>query len=175
MSEPLKAKLISIDSSYHVEFKFNPTQLDFSRSISLEQSAGARTEKGMNKASFKHPNPYTLSINNILIDKYESGGDVIDDIEAFKKTVEFGVEVDGVKRPPLYLFTWGGRNYLQCFVRTLKYKLTMFNDKGLPVRAFVDLTLEEIDLSSKKGPGPTPKPSKPVRQQNKEKRNNIKK
>ena len=31
-----------------------------------------------------------------------------------------------------------------------KYKLTMFNDKGLPVRAFVDLTLEEIDLSSKK-------------------------
>jgi hypothetical protein len=51
----------------------------------------------------------------------------------------------------------------------------MFNDKGLPVRAFVDLTLEEIDLSSKKGPGPTPKPNENVREQNKEKRNNIKK
>ncbi|QSV68251.1 MAG: hypothetical protein HEQ12_15925 [Aphanizomenon flos-aquae DEX188] len=175
MSEPVKAKLISIDIAHVIEFMFNPTELDFSRSISLEQSAGARTEEGMSKPSFKHPNPYTLSINNILIDKYESGGNVILDIEEFKKTVEFGVEVDGVKRPPLYLFTWGGRNYLQCFVRTLKYKLTMFNDKGLPVRAFVDLTLEEIDLSSKKGPGPTPKPSKPVRQQNKEKRNNIKK
>jgi hypothetical protein len=51
----------------------------------------------------------------------------------------------------------------------------MFNDKGLPVRAFVDLTLEEIDLSSKKGPGPTPKPNENVREQDKEKRNNIKK
>jgi hypothetical protein len=57
----------------------------------------------------------------------------------------------------------------------LKYKLTIYNDKGLPVRAFVDLTLEEIDLSSKKGPGPTPKPNENVREQDKEKRNNIKK
>ncbi|MTJ53141.1 hypothetical protein FJR38_11065 [Anabaena sp. UHCC 0253] len=159
MATPIKAKLLSIDTGYHIEFMFNPNQLDFSRSISLEQSPGARTEEGMNKTSFKHPNPYTLTISNILIDRYESGETVIKDIEAFKKSVEFGVEIDGVKRPPLYLFTWGGQNYLKCFVKTLKYKLTMFNANGLPVRAFVDLTLEEIDLSSKKGPGGTPNPT----------------
>lgn len=175
MSALIKAKLISVDSPFHVEFMFNPTQLDFSRSISLEQSAGARTEQGMNKTSFKHPNPYTLSINNILIDRYESGGTVIKDIETFKKTVEFGVEVNGVKRPPLYLFTWGSQDYLKCFVKTLKYKLTMFNNQGLPVRAFVDLTLEEIDLSNQLGPGGTPNPNQPTRKQNQGMRNNISK
>ncbi len=171
----VKAKLTSKDGPYDIEFMFNPTQLDFSRSISLEQSAGARTEKGMNKASFKHPNPYTLSINNIIIDRYESGGNVVNDIKAFKRTVEFLVEVNGVKRPPLYLFTWGGQEYLQCFVKTFKYKLTMFNDDGLPVRAFIDLSLEEIDLSSQQGPGPIPQPSQPARQQNQARRNNLRK
>ncbi|NES84296.1 MAG: hypothetical protein F6K10_24405 [Moorea sp. SIO2B7] len=150
MSALVKAKLKAIDGGSDIEFMFNPNQLNFSRSISLEQSAGARSEQGLNKTSFKHPNPYTLNINNILIDSYEADKSVIPDIEKFKKTVEFGVEKNGVKRPPLYLFTWGSQNYLKCFVKTLKYKLTQFKPDGTPVRAFVDLTLEEVDFSTPK-------------------------
>lgn len=165
MSELVKAKLHSLDSPCHIQFMFNPSELDFSRSISLEQSAGARTETGMNKTSFKHPNPYTLTISNILIENYENGAGISDKIQEFKKSVEFEVEINGVKRPPLYIFTWGNQTYLKCFVKTLKYKITLFKPDGTPIRAFVDLTLEEIDLPTEQGPGNTPQPQTPQRQQ----------
>ncbi|NJO09472.1 MAG: hypothetical protein HC873_07225, partial [Leptolyngbyaceae cyanobacterium SL_1_1] len=73
-----KAKLIAVDGGEDIEFMFNPNQLDFSRSISLEQSAGSRTERGENKTSFKHPNPYSLKISNIILDTYEKGTNVLD-------------------------------------------------------------------------------------------------
>lgn len=147
----VKAKLKAIDGGTDIEFMYNPNLLTFNRSISLEQSPGARTEQGMNKTSFKHPNPYTLTISNILIDTDESGGNALDYIKKFQGTVEFQVTVNGMRRPPLYLFTWGGNSYLRCFVKTLNYKLTKFRPDGTPVRAFVDLTLEEIDLTNTQG------------------------
>lgn len=164
MSALVKAKLVSLEKGKDIQFMFNPNQLDFSRSISLEQSPGARTQEGMNKTSFKHPNPYTLTISNILLETYETNKSVIPYVDEFKKTVEFGVEKNGVRRPPLYLFTWGDQKYLKCFVKSLKYKLTHFLPDGTPVRAFVDLTLEEIDLSNQQGPGGTPQPSQQQRQ-----------
>ena len=162
-----KAKLKALEGGNDIEFMFNPNTLSFSRSISLEQSAGARTEQeGINKTSFKHPNPYTLNISNILIDTYETGQSALDYVNNFKQAVEFGVEKNGVKRPPLYLFMWGDQNYLKCFVKSLKYKLTQFKPNGTPVRAFIDLTLEQIDLSNQKGPGNTPDVSQEQRQSN---------
>lgn len=54
-----------------IEFMFNPNELKFSRSINTEQSQGSRTKSGGNKNSFKHPNPYQLTISNIILDTYE--------------------------------------------------------------------------------------------------------
>lgn len=170
MSALIKAKLIAIDGGSDIEFMFNPTQLDFSRNIEIDQPPGARNEEGMSKTSFKHPNPYTMTISNILIDTYETGGSVIGYVEKFKQSVEFCVEKNGVKRPPVYLFTWGDQKYLKCFVKSLKYKLTQFRANGTPVRAFIDLTLEEVDLSNQKGPGSTPQPNKQQRQADQQRR-----
>ena len=156
----VKAKLIAIDGGQDIEFMFNPNQLDFSRNISLEQAAGARTEEGLNKVSFKHPNPYSLTISNILLDTYESGKSVLKYIDKFKTAVEFSEGGEGRgKRPPIYVFTWGDQKYLRCFVKTLKYTLSMFLSDGTPVRAKVDLTLEEVDYPNtqpnQKAPNPT--------------------
>jgi len=145
MSQPPKARLIAIDGGETIDFMFNPNQLSFSRSISLEQSQGARTEQGQSKVSFKHPNPYSLTINNILFDTYETGKSVLTYIDKLKKAVEFSEGGEGdKKRPPIYLFNWH-EDYLRCFVKTLSYKLTLFLPDGTPVRATVDLTLEEVD------------------------------
>jgi hypothetical protein len=172
MSALVKAKLIAIEQGKDIQFMFNPNELNFSRSISLEQSPGARTEEGLNKTSFKHPNPYTLTINNILLETYENGTSVMPYIEQFKDTVEFGVEINGVRRPPLYIFTWGDQKYIKCFVKTLSYKITQFRPDGTPVRAFVSLTLEEIDLSNQQGPGETPQPDSQQRQQSLRRKSN---
>jgi hypothetical protein len=166
-SKLVKAKLIPIpgEGGEEIEFMFNPNQLAFSRSISLEQAEGARTEKGANKVSFKHPNPYSLNINNILIDTYEAGKSVLDYINKFKKAVEFTDKGEGqTKRPPIYLFTWGSTNYLRCFVKKLSFKLTLFLPDGTPVRATVDLDLEQVELPTPlKGQG-TPALSQAERQ-----------
>jgi hypothetical protein len=78
MSSPLeKAKLVAVDGGADIEFMFNPNELSFSRSVDIDQAAGARTESGENKTSFKHPNPYSLSIGNIILDTYEDGSSVL--------------------------------------------------------------------------------------------------
>jgi hypothetical protein len=163
-SQPTKAKLIALDGGETIEFMFNPNLLAFSRTISLEQAKGAQTETGQNKVSFKHPNPYSLTINNIILDTYETATSVLTYIEKFKKAVEFSQGGKGdKKRPPIYLFSWH-EDYLRCFVKTLSYKLTLFLPDGTPVRASVDLTLEEVDYPVSK-PGQSPSnPSTPQRQ-----------
>lgn len=142
-NNPVKAKLIAKDGGETIEFMFNPTELEFSRSMQLDSSRGARTDKGLPKISFAYPEPYSLTIPGILFDNYETGKNVLDShINKFRKAVEF---VGDTERPPVYLFTWGDQQYLRCFVKSLRYKLTMFLPDGTPVRAMVDLTLEEID------------------------------
>jgi|SRR6478672_2424903 len=163
-SQPTKAELIAVDGGENIKFMFNPNLLAFSRTISLEQAKGAQTETGQNKVSFKHPNPYTLTINNIILDTYETATSVLTHLESFKKAVEFSQGGDGdKKRPPIYIFHWKEK-YLRCFVKTLSYKLTLFLPDGTPVRASVDLTLEEVDEPVSK-PGQSPSnPSTPQRQ-----------
>ena len=182
-----KAKLIAVyeGEGEDIEFMFNPNQLAFSRSINLEQAKGSQTKGGNNKVSFKHPNPYSLKISNILIDTYETKeANVLDTLKKFKLAVEFvkdgnatsgkatsgkaqnGNAKDGnaqEKRPPIYLFTWGNYNYLRCFVKTFSFKLTMFRPDGTPVRASVDLDLEQVDLPNSQPTQKTPSPSNKLR------------
>jgi hypothetical protein len=166
MSSPLeKAKLVAVDGGADIEFMFNPNELSFSRSVDIDQAAGARTESGENKTSFKHPNPYSLSIGNIILDTYEDGSSVLAPLSKFTKAVEFASSGDGKgQRPPIYLFTWGNNKYLRCFIKSLNFKLTLFMPDGTPVRATVDLSLEQVDAPTPKGSQGTPQPSSSSRQ-----------
>ena len=142
-----KAMLKAIDNDAEdIEFMFNPNEIAFSRSMSLEQAEGARTDSGQNKTSFKHPNPYGLTINNILFDTYETRKSVLPYVSKFTKAVEFTQEGEGdKKRPPIYLFIWGANKYLRCFVKNFSFKLSLFLPDGTPVRASIDLSLEQVD------------------------------
>jgi hypothetical protein len=156
----VKASLISNDGVPPIEFMFNPTELVFEGVVQTSESPGARTQdKGNPKVSFSHVKAYKVTINKILFDTYEDGGDVVQQyIENFRKSVEF---VKGKERPPIYQFMWGKQVYLRrCFIEQLNYKLTMFLPDGTPVRAVIDsLTLKEADEPQENGPlGPKPPP-----------------
>jgi Contractile injection system tube protein len=138
---PVKASLISKDGTDNIEFMFNPTQLTFNRTMGI-QSSDARSTSGLPKVSFAGPNAYTLTINSILFDTYESGTSVMVHVGKLRQSVVFA---GSLGRPPVYVFTWGTQQYLKCFVQSLSYKLTMFLPDGTPVRASADLTLQEID------------------------------
>jgi Contractile injection system tube protein len=141
--QPVKASLISQDSTDNIDFMYNPTELRFSRSMRTNPADGARTANGLPKVSFANPDPYSLSLSNIMFDTYEEGTNVMNlYINKLRQSVAF---TDSLKRPPVYIFTWGSQEYLKCFVTSLTYRLTMFLPDGTPVRAVVDLSLQEID------------------------------
>jgi hypothetical protein len=144
--QPVKAQLISQDSTDDITFMFNPTELSFSRTANIITAPGAATAGGLPKMSFGSPQPCSLSINNILFDTYESGSDVM---STYISKLCQGIRFAGtLKRPPVYIFTWGSQQYLKCFVKSLSYRLTMFLPDGTPVRAIANLSLEEIDTAS---------------------------
>ncbi len=154
MSQFVKAKLIAQGGGSNIEFMFNPTELSFSRSMNLNSSGGARTDEGIPKISFGSPEPYSITVGGLVFDTYETGENVLDKhIENFRQAVEF---LDSKERPPMYIFTWGKQEYLRCFVQSLSYKLTMFLPDGTPVRATVDVTLQEIGEAGGSGNTGTP-------------------
>ena len=147
----VKAKLVSSDGGETIEFMFNPNQLVFQQQINLTKNSGARTARGLPKVNFAYPEPCTLTINDILLDTYEEGGgkSVIVHIQKFEKAVNFLESgKNQKKRPPTYVFAWGSNQYIRCFITNLTYKLIMFLPDGTPVRAKLDLSLEEIDEST---------------------------
>lgn len=149
--------LDALEHEKHIQFMFNPTEISFSRSMALEQSKGSRGRGGQNKTSLKHPNPYGLKISNIMLDTYEEGKSVLEHVAKFKRGIEFIEEGKSDKtkqRPPIYLFSWGEQPYMRCFMKSASFKLTLFLPDGTPVRAIVDLSLEQVDLSlPKRGQG----------------------
>ena len=147
----VKAQLVSSDGGGTIEFMFNPTELNFSQRINLTRGEGARTGRGLPKISYAYPEPCTLSISDILLDTYEQGGgkSVLPYLQQFEKALNFAESGDNKeKRPPTYVFAWGSHQYIRCFITSLNYKLTMFLPDGTPVRAKLDLTLQEIDEST---------------------------
>ena len=142
----VKAKLISEDGGGTINFMFNPEKLTIKRQLQTNQAKGARTEKGMPKTTFAHPNPSTLTISNILFDTYETGESVMSHIQQFEKALDFISASE--QRPPTYIFTWGNNKYFRCFIEDLTYDLTMFLPDGTPVRAVINsLKLKEVDES----------------------------
>ena len=141
----VKAMLTTTDAgATAINFQFNPTELQFQRSVSLNRSAGARTASGLPKVTFAFPEPVSLSLINLMFDTYEAGTSVLTLIDPILKATDF---VGTLERPPVYVFAWGQNQYLKCFVKQVSYKLTMFLTDGTHVRAIVDISLEEVDAT----------------------------
>ncbi len=189
-----KAYLYSqIDPVNPIEFMFNPTDLQFSRTVDIQTQCGAITSKGLPKVVFGHVAPYELSLSGIVFDTFENGTSVINEIQPLLDAVDFskfngaaggasnsqagspkglgnkgsgnskagGPKRPGNKgsgnspadskkrqRPPVYYLMWGQQNYVQCMVKSLTCKLTMFLSDGTPVRAIVDISLQQVDLGT---------------------------
>lgn len=194
----VKAALIPRDGEQAktIEFMFNPTDLQFSRKVTIADMEGARTVRGLPKVNFGFVEPYQLKLAGLVFDTYETGENVFNKIQPILDAVDFSSFVDPYKqedgyqervvgvnvaeagvsafvqsiggqnvlgvreygsekvgqqalklrRPPVYYFIWGEKNYLRCMIENLNYKLTMFLPNGTPVRAMVDLDLKEVDL-----------------------------
>lgn len=87
----VKAALIPRDGEAAdiIRFMFNPEELRFNRSVKIEDMQGARTERGLPKVNFGFVEPYKLTLSNLIFDTYESGTNVLREIQPLLDAVDF--------------------------------------------------------------------------------------
>jgi Contractile injection system tube protein len=142
-----KARLIATspkDKNLDIEFMFNPTEVSFTRSAKWEYNTGNRGERLLPKVNFSGIEPYKFTLSGLLFDTYETKKSVTGCIENIKNAVEAPRNKPDW-RPPIYFFQWGDIEYYHCVITSFTYKLTMFLKNGTPVRAIVEIVLQEVD------------------------------
>jgi hypothetical protein len=140
----VKAMLTTTDAgAVAINFQFNPSSLSFSRSVNWKVESGAYTTAGFPKVSYSNRGAETLKLSNLWFDTYEyaTKTSVLTLISPIIKSTEIA---GSLKRPPVYIFAWG-EQYLKCVVTNISYELTMFLADGTPVRAKVNIDLQEVD------------------------------
>ncbi len=146
-----KAKLKAYDSgSDDIEFMFNPMEISFTRAVRWESRQGNRGSELLPKVNFSGVDPYKFTLKQLLFDTYETKKSVMEEyINKIKKGVET-IEGSRDKRPPVYIFMWKSE-YFHCVITSLTYTLNMFLTDGTPVRAMVDISLQEVDKNNLPG------------------------
>ena len=148
-----KAKLIvSSDltgDAKDIKFMFNPSELDFTRVVHWASNVGHRGSTLLPKVNFSGVEPYSFTLQNLLFDTYEKKISVLTEyIDNIKKgaTARSSIKT----RPPVYILTWHD-TYFYCVMTNLNYKLTMFLSDGTPVKALVNISLQEVDPANSSG------------------------
>jgi hypothetical protein len=149
-----KAKLLVHSSPYNgeardIQFMFNPTEISFARSVSWSSDSGNRGTSLLPKVNFSGVEPYAFTLSNLLFDTYETKTSVM---EKYINNIKQGVtaRAQTPSRPPVYIFVWKDK-YFHCVMTKLTYKLTMFHTDGTPLRALVDISLQEVDPANLPG------------------------
>jgi Contractile injection system tube protein len=149
-----KAKLIAYNKEApDIELMFNPDEISFTRTVKWDADPGNRGDHLLPKVNFSGVDPYKLTLKQLLFDTYESKESVMKYVDIIKKSVE-RIQEKADSRPPVYIFEWGvgeRKSYFHCVVTSLTYKLTMFLTDGTPVRAIVDISLQEVDQTNLPG------------------------
>jgi hypothetical protein len=137
-----------------IEFMFNPTELSLARTVTWKAGEGNRGDTLLPKINFSGVEPYKLTLKQLLFDTYETKESVMKYINIIRKGVET-IDRDKDKRPPVYILAWGkDTEYFHCVMTSLTYTLTMFLSDGTPVRAMVDIALQEVEKTNLPGGKP---------------------
>jgi hypothetical protein len=152
--KPVQEEGLSKD--FDIEFMFNPTKLKFLRQVNWgkgEQTPAKPAEDPdmLPKSNFSGISPYSLTITGIIYDTYESGESVWTKyIKKLHKATLPPKRDDNSKdiRPAIYIFSWGTPFFFRCVVKKLDFTYEMFLPDGTPVRAKVNLTLQEVDKAT---------------------------
>ena len=130
-------------------FQYNPSSLSISKSVEWKGLSVSGEDK--QKKQFASGNAKTLTVSDILFDTTVMGeksvySNFIVHLEQMTLVQDF--KEDGI-RPPILTISWGDGNYFfESVLTKLDYDFSMFSKKGVPIRASVSLTFEEIETDS---------------------------
>ncbi|WP_180359780.1 LysM peptidoglycan-binding domain-containing protein [Miniimonas arenae] len=128
-----------------VAFQFNPKELVMAKEANWER----RDAQGSANASppqYKGPKPSKLTLEMFLDDAEKRTGSVVKTVEKlFACCVPTAQSAAAGKNNPMWVqFQWGGITSFYAYLSSVQAKYTLFTGAGLPIRAVVTVTLEEI-------------------------------
>lgn len=129
-----KAVIQNLDSREQIEVMYNPVEY-----TSTTEMVTSRVGATVQFQRLESPN---FSVN-LFFDTYERGTDVRNltrKIAAFQEPTVGNKEQ---REPPVCLFSWGGFQYTG-IIRKLDQRFTMFLPSGIPVRAELAVTFEQV-------------------------------
>jgi hypothetical protein len=135
-----------------IEFMFNPSELEFTRAVHWNYDVGNRGTTLLPKVNFSGVEPYSFTLQNLLFDTYETKTCVLQEyIDNIKKGAT--ARSNTLTRPPVYILTWH-TSYFHCVITNLNYRLTLFLPDGTPVKAIVNIGLQEVNPENMPGGKP---------------------
>ena len=145
LTGPLRpAQLVTKDRSARLPFHYNPTTLTVTKQAEW-RSQPRRGSREVPSPEFIGTRARTLALT-LLFDALESPDR---DVRAAVDTlVGWTCVTDESWRahrpqPPLLHLHWGGQRYFPGYLKDVTARYTLFSADGLPLRASVDITMEE--------------------------------
>jgi hypothetical protein len=141
-----------------VEFQFNPSQLQLSRSVSWQSQQAVAYERGT-VPEFSGANPASMELEVFLdASATPTGGKVRQQVERLLSCCEVDppTVASAKPSPPWVRFSWGSFTTVQfaAHVESVNATYTLFSATGEPLRATCRLSLKEVPLPTK-GQNPT--------------------
>ena len=145
-----KAQFIRMDTGESISVQFNPSSLSVSSSAVISEKKTQQVESGktfVNKGGVKSKqlrltlifDTYkdSLGISNVLGGKQKSVQTIVNNFEYF------------VNAPAVISFIWGPFMF-NGFINNMSTKYQMFAPNGMPVRAVVDIGMDESEDTQEK-------------------------
>ncbi|RYG39668.1 hypothetical protein EON79_23970, partial [bacterium] len=153
-----KASLTNLYTNEKVDCLFNPTEYTIQKTNNWQSKPVVG--RNVPKMDFTGGGARTLTVE-LLFDVYEDpAGDVRTHIDKLNKLTLVEPSKKNTKtekaRPPFVLFEWGQNWHFKAAVTQMSVRFTLFRSNGVPVRAMVNLSLQEAeDETEKPGTNPT--------------------
>jgi hypothetical protein len=128
-----------------INFQFNPKELSLAKSASWSRHSGKGNKKS-GPPQYNGPQPSKLSLEMFLDASNTYDDSVVKKVEQlFACCVPTQASHDKNKgSPPWVLFRWGALTGFLAYISSVTAKYTLFTSAGLPIRATVTVTLEEL-------------------------------
>ena len=140
-----KAYILDTTSGNQLACRFNPKEYTISKSSTWTRPTTPSATQTPTP-EFRNPDPRSLSME-LFLDGWESpSGDVSTDVETlFGMTVPTSSSLDQrTPQPPVVAFMWGTKPIIKGFIKQVSARYNMFKSDGTPVRATLNVTVEEI-------------------------------
>jgi hypothetical protein len=128
-----------------IDFQFNPKELTLAKSASWARQ-NAKGNKKSSPPQYNGPQPSKLTLEMFFDASDKQDSSVVKTVEKlFTCCVPTTTSHQQKKEsPPWVMFRWGGLTGFLAYISAVQAKYSLFTCSGLPIRATVSVTLEEL-------------------------------